>query len=239
MREFNAHSPAIVIAGIAHEAGHRELIAARHKSRQARALIGVMIVRQIRGETAGRQQVELKAAEPLPGVERLLVHNHPCRSQHRIRERGQITVVGDVPVVGRKVVELRFLHVHMQRRIRIVSPIVRPHVNAVEKAVLRVVDGEIRAEKLRAGAEVHNAAVRVGASEYASLPAIAELDIARQPVFIRWNRRRSRGIGRSRRRGWSRSCTRSRRLLRRERAAESHRNQQASHRSRFLSTWLP
>ena len=97
------------------------------------------LVCQVWDDPVPRQQVEFECADAIPCVECPLTFEDAL-AQKRIRERGEIVEVGDVPVIGVEVVDPLFADIDVQRRVRIVAPIVGARIDAVEQPLLRIPD---------------------------------------------------------------------------------------------------
>ena len=77
----------------------------------------------------------------------------------------------------------------MQGRVRVVSPVVPTHVDAVEKSLIRRLDDEFRSQELGPGTKIYNAAVLIDSSGRVLIHhrKIHELDIA-HPLYSRGDR---------------------------------------------------
>ena len=89
------------------------------------------VVCQVRDDPVPRQQVEFEGADAIPCVKGSLTFEDAL-AQKRIRERRQIVEIGNVPIIGVEVVDPLFADIDVQRRVRIVAPVVGSSIDAVE-----------------------------------------------------------------------------------------------------------
>ena len=161
--QLEANAAPIEIRLVVQPIRHRKLVAVGNKRRGARSRAGVAVEGEIRNEPVSRQQVERKVGEAPSRIEGLFVEHDAARKQ-RIGVGGQEVEVGDIAIVGVEVVELRFSGIEMEGGIGIVAPTVGAHADLIECTMFRIGECELRAQQLRSGAEVYDAAVGVEAA---------------------------------------------------------------------------
>ena len=184
---LHADAAAVVVGGIAQQGRHGELVVGvLHPGLDAVPVTGIPVEGQVRDNLFPGTQIETEAGVAPVRVEGLLVETP--RGQ-RVGVRGQGVEVGEVAVVEVEIVDALLARIQVGSAVGIAAPSIGARIQAVEEALLGVLNGKIQAGQLGTLSQVDHAAVSLEIAGVGD-PAVPEIEAAGKPTFGRRRRQR-------------------------------------------------